>query len=309
MQPMDIVDTRQLILSKIKTKFQQLCTINRMRRFFDIFPMILFWIVGALLITLNNPLFTLFGILLITISLNICVLLLHEGMHQTLFRSPIKNYLFSVILGIIIGGISFTAYRALHILHHQHLGNTGDPDHYPAYTNNKYLLWLMYYARIITGALIYTLLVPFLGWKAGGHGVRKKIILEYSLIVTLFTIIGLLLPLSIIVWYWFIPLILVAYITAVRGFAEHSFTDLSNPLTSSRTIQGNFIINFFILNINYHLAHHLFPEVPSYNLQKLHRLIIQHHPRQVVTKSYLSFLTSFIKRTGTLNESPIGLIK
>jgi fatty acid desaturase len=66
-------------------------------------------------------------------------------------------------------------------------------------------------------------------------------------------------------------------------------------------------VGFFLLHENYHLEHHLFPEVPSYHLPRLHRLIWLRLPRVVSGRSYLGFLARFLRATPRLDETPIGL--
>ena len=71
---------------------------------------------------------------------------------------------------------------------------------------------------------------------------------------------------------WFVPLLLMGALTAIRGFTQHGITDASDPYLASRTMLPSPMVAFFLLNENYHLEHHLFPEVPSYHLPALHRV-------------------------------------
>src|SRR5215212_7427038 len=93
-----------------------------------VFPLL--WISGSAL-ALSQPAFPLriLGTLLAALGLNAFVLLLHEGMHGTLFPSHFWNRWTSVILGGCVL-ISFTAYRVMHEEHHRYLGDPRDPDEY-----------------------------------------------------------------------------------------------------------------------------------------------------------------------------------
>ena len=62
------------------------------------------------------------GVLLSAIAINALVLLMHEGMHGTLFRSPSCNRWVSVVLGFTVL-MSFTAYQVMHLRHHAFLGD------------------------------------------------------------------------------------------------------------------------------------------------------------------------------------------
>lgn len=308
------LDARRKLMKEVGQRIATLRIPNFKRRMLDFCISGILWSLGILLITFSDfvslPLrygFWAAGIILSALALNMAVLLLHEGMHSLLFRNPRLNYWCSVILGAILG-ISFTVYRKLHFLHHVHLGGKEDPDNYNAYTSSRGLEWLMQYGRLLIGSFLYLLLMPALAWKKANPEERKRIIVEYSIVIAMLSGIIYFLPNTFVLYCWFMPLIFVGYFTAVRGLSEHSFVDFTDPFTASRTISSGPVAEFFLLGVNYHLAHHLFPEIPSYNLRKLHQLIFPRLPKTVVEKSYFSFLVKFFNATRTLDRSPIGLV-
>jgi fatty acid desaturase len=65
-------------------------------------------------------------------------------------------------------------------------------------------------------------------------------------------------------------------------------------------------VSFCLLNENYHLEHHLFPEVPSYNLPRLHALLRSRLPHSVEARSYSGFLAAFVGRFFRGDESMMG---
>jgi fatty acid desaturase len=107
---------------------------------------------------------------------------------------------------------------------------------------------------------------------------------------------------------WFVPLLLMGMFTAIRGFTQHGITEATDPYLASRTMLPNPVIAFFLMNENYHLEHHLFPEIPSYRLRRLHQMIWPKLPRAVSGKSYLAFLAAFLRATPMMDETPIGLV-
>ena len=226
-------------------------------------------------------------------------------MHGTLFRHKALSGVSSTLLGMMVG-VSFTAYRKLHNLHHDFVGRFGDPDFYPGYAKSKYLLWFMYHLRIMGGAVLYIFFIPVIAWKKVSTAQRVIIVSESVLLYAMWGISFYMFPTRLFLLTTLIPLFVVSYFSAVRGFAEHSFVDATDPLTGSRTITGDPITNFLMLNINFHLAHHLFPEVPSYHLKKLHSLISPLCFRQIISSSYLGFLLQFFVASFSFNESPIG---
>jgi len=157
--------------------------------------------------------------------------------------------------------------------------------------------------------LLYLVLIPVMALRYGSNQERREILEEYLFLSALYGLLLQLAPSAPLMVAWLIPLAIVGVFTAVRGFTQHGITDASDPYLASRTILPNRIVGFFLLHENYHLEHHLFPEVPSYHLPQLHKLIWSRLPRAVSGRSYLGFLACFIRATRRLDETPIGLEK
>jgi fatty acid desaturase len=246
------------------------------------------------------------GIVVTALALNAFVLLMHDGMHESLLSGRGWNRAVSVLIGATFL-MSFSAYRVLHTRHHRFLGDPRDPDDYRNYTKRRSLLWLLHFLRLSVGSLLYLLLIPVLALKFGNDRERRHILTEYVYLGTLYSLLLRFVPTSVLGVAWFAPLLIVGTLTAIRGFTQHGITDAADPYIASRTILPNPAVAFFLLNENYHLEHHLFPEVPSYHLPELHRLIWSKLPRAVSGHSYLGFLVRFFRATPRMDESPIGL--
>jgi len=203
--------------------------------------------------------------------------------------------------------MSFSAYRVLHTRHHRFLGDPRDPDDYKNYTRRRSLVWMLHFVRLSIGSLLYLLLIPTLALKFGTDKQRRYILTEYAFLGAVYSLLLRFVPASVLGVAWFVPLLMVGTLTAIRGFTQHAITDAADPYIASRTILPNPVVAFFLLNENYHLEHHLFPEIPSYHLPALHRLIWPKLPRAVSGRSYLGFLMQFFRATPQMDESPIGL--
>jgi fatty acid desaturase/membrane-associated phospholipid phosphatase len=246
------------------------------------------------------------GIVLTALALNAFVLLMHDGMHSTLFRNRRANYFSSVLLGSTFL-MSFSAYRILHTRHHKFLGDPRDPDDYRNYVQVRPLLWSLHFVRLTLGPVLYLALIPLLALKYGQNADRRRVLGEYAFLLAVYSTLFRFVPVHILFLSWLVPLLIVGSMTAIRGFTQHGITDATDPLLASRTVLPNPIIGFFLLHENYHLEHHLFPEIPSYHLPRLHRLIWRRLPRAVSSRGYLTFLARFFRATPTMDESPIGL--
>ena len=233
-------------------------------------------------------------------------LLSHDGHHRLLFRNARVNHAANVLLCMPLLH-SPSAYRVLHELHHRFLGGPGDPDDFHNYTSDARLRWALHWVRLTIGTLVYMPLIPVVAIRRAGAGRSPAIAIEYAVddrdLVAAFTF----LPMQVLLQVWLIPGVLVGYISAVRAVAQHALTPGDDPLLASRSVASNAVVSFFLLNENYHLEHHLFPEIPSYNLPRLRLLLQSRLTHTVEARSYTRFLIRFVQRFLRADESPLGV--
>jgi fatty acid desaturase len=311
---------RALLLEGIEDRVAELCVGNLRARLIELAAFLALWAAGAALAAVAagrmpagaggpGPRYLLIGlgVLLSAIAINALVLLQHEGMHGILLSNPLANRWVSVVLSFPVL-MSFTAYQVLHIRHHVYLGDPRDPDNYANYTDRPRRLWLMHFLRLALGSFLYLLFIPVLALYHGTLEQRRRIVVEYVLLGLTAAAAAWLVPRELLLWGWGLPVVLVGYMTNLRGFTQHGIVEVSDPFTASRTMKPNPLVALCLLNENYHLEHHLFPEVPSYHLRRLHELIWPRMPRAVVGRSYGGFLLRFLRATLTLDRTPIGLV-
>jgi len=307
---------RALVLEGIEDRVAELRVPNLRARLIELAAFLSLWAAGAALAAVaarrmpaGGPRYLLMGlgVLLSAIAINALVLFLHEGIHGILLRNPLANRWVSVVLGFPVL-MSLTAYQVLHIRHHTYLGDPRDPDDYANYTDRPRRLWLMHFLRLALGAFLYLLFIPVLALRHGTPEQRRRVVVEYVLLGLTAACAAWLVPREVLLWGWGLPVVLVGYMTNLRGFTQHGIAEASDPFTASRTMKPNPLVALCLLNENYHLEHHLFPEVPSYHLRRLHELIWPRMPRAVVGRSYVGFLLRFLRATLTLDRAPIGLV-
>ncbi len=63
------------------------------------------------------------------------------------------------------------------------------------------------------------------------------------------------------------------------GKSEALKADSWDHRESTRTVYLNPVLSFLYWKMEYHVTHHMFPTVPSYNLDKLHHHIKDQLPR------------------------------
>jgi fatty acid desaturase len=77
----------------------------------------------------------------------------------------------------------------------------------------------------------------------------------------------------------------------VRFTAEHIGVENEHELNFSRTVIPNWLERVFIapFGINYHVEHHMFPSVPGWRLNELHKILMRDDSfsqRVHITRSY-----------------------
>lgn len=225
-------------------------------------------------------------------------ILAHEAAHYRLHSNRTLNDVLGRMIGML-GGVSMCSYRVIHRLHHNYLYQAQDPDialhgGYPR--GKKYLIKKL--LKDLTGQTAFKNYAYFFGNPAinldtnvaqrplddTAPALRQAALQDRWFVVAF----HVLMPIVMIAlgwgWYylflWVIPLLtLLQAILRLRAICEHgAVTDLSSPLTAARTNIANAWQRFFIFphHVNYHLAHHLYPAVPHYNLPKLHAALEAH---------------------------------
>lgn len=235
---------------------------------------------------------------LMTCSMVGLSILMHESNHNLLFKNRTLNRWVGFICGLP-SLVSASAYRTLHLAHHAHTGTHDDPDNMEEAVPKSMPMVFFFYLFLFVGAYLYLIHLVIKSISLANAKMRRQVILEYFLIALTFTALFWLVPFSIMLHIWIIPLLIAAQLTNVRGLAEHSLTTHDNVFTETRTVISNPFVSFMMNNLNYHLDHHLFPGVPWYNLPKLHAILKDEYKAagSSIYPSYSAFLFDFFKVT------------
>jgi len=148
-------------------------------------------------------------------------------------------------------------------------------------------------------------MIPVLACRHGRRRERGRVVVEYFWLALVLGAVFYFVPMGLLVQVWLLPLVLVAAMTGVRGFTQHGIADAHDPFLASRSIHPPRWMAFLLLHENLHLEHHLFPEVPSYHLMRVHKLIAPRLPRAVVGRSYLGFIGRFLVLTFSRGARPV----
>lgn len=245
--------------------------------------------------------------LLAAASLHGISLFTHEAVHGTLCRNRTANAVLGAVCAIPVLQ-NYSAYRVLHLRHHLHLGEEGDPDHYANYTRWSWLVFCMNWARLLAGYPVYIIAIPILGFKHGDAVARAGILAEVAVTALLVSAICLSpIPASWVWHAWVIPMIFINTMVNIRGMSQHTLLEhADDEVKGTRSILTGRLVRFFMCNENYHLEHHLYPGVPWHNLPEVHGQLGEDLRRRGAPyiSSYSSFVGEFIR--GSLQRSPLG---
>jgi len=250
--------------------------------------------------------------------------MVHEASHFRLLPNKKLNDLVSDFFFAAPVLITTQHYRAQHLPHHKHLGNSGlDTDRRAWYTIRRW-----HFVRrsllILSGG---EALATFLSYSnvnenasAGKAALARRVMLVAITNGLLLGYCAWLGSVWLYVGLWVLPMFtLTMYFLTLRVIAEHQMVeyshqqtdafrhDLSDPLI--RTVQPGPLGRFLLgsLNFFYHHEHHLAPSVRYTNLPKLHRLLIargyyQRYP-QALGPGYLTTLYQLVFPCQTANRA------
>jgi fatty acid desaturase len=216
------------------------------------------------------------GVVIIGICIQAMAILMHEALHNNLFRHPPLDR-WSTRLLAIPAGFSGTAYRVAHINHHRHTRTQFDQDEIGNYCKSQFHYRVLFYAWFLFGTIFYMLIVPWKALKIANYVDRRAIIFEYIVMLAVYCVVIFMAyrfgRLFDVLYFWIFPIQVAILFSNVRALAEHHGTGLETVISRSRTTRSNRFVSFLMCNLNYHLEHHLFPGVPWYNLPRLHAVL------------------------------------
>lgn len=227
-------------------------------------------------------------------------ILMHEGAHKSLFKTPWLNDVAVQWLCAYPTGNDVVRYREHHLRHHAYTQTKKDPDlclaePFPVTKGSlarKFLrdiLGVTGVKRVIGIILIdlgfYTYTISAGAQKIDQTGRKFSDVFKmavknwHGVILTNAVFVGVLAraghPELYLIW-------ILSYLTTysvflrVRSMAEHAVTsDAEEPLNNTRTTKANLFARVTVAphHVNYHLEHHLLMTVPHYRLPRMHALL------------------------------------
>ncbi|MEO3780192.1 fatty acid desaturase [Micromonospora sp. B11E3] len=215
-----------------------------------------------------------------------------ELQHQTLHSLGFRNRRANTVAGIVLGVpmlISFAAYRATHMRHHRDLGTPENREFFDygdqygadgrrsrwrtALTWTVRFTMLHFYRLFLVNAARAALRRDYAGESAA---TSRRIRRDHHVIlaaVLAMTALSVALRDPVVLWVWILPLLLVAGpVHAAIELPEHFRCETlsEDPFANTRTIRSNRLMTWFTNGNNFHVEHHLMPNLPIERLPELH---------------------------------------
>ena len=247
-------------------------------------------IIATILIALkiNQLYFYIFAIMIIGSRQHAIAYYMHDAAHKIFLTDKKINDFFGEYLMAFPLFISMHAYRATHLKHHRYTNTKEDPDWIFKEGDKEWafpMTKLQIFFILIKSLMGFDLIRMFKIIIKSNQSPFSKNKLENpknKIRVFLYFFISFIFTIANLWWYfiifWIIPVLTYfAFIYRLRIIAEHSATSNNHLLSKTRTTIPNLFDKIFIapVNMSYHLEHHIFPNIPSYNLRKLHSIIMK----------------------------------
>ena len=191
--------------------------------------------------------------------------LVHDAFHQNLGLSARGHDALLWVMSALMGS-SMHAIRFNHLRHHKHcMDEREDVEAWSArLPAHKALLYGPY----------FPLLLHAHAWRRGKRGLRAWMALELGTLGALGALAWAL-RLELLGWHLGVMLVGQCLTAFFAVWTVHHDCDRSHFI--ARTIRGR-LKSVMTFNMFYHVEHHLFPQVPTYNLPKLARRLDEHAP-------------------------------
>ena len=248
----------------------------------------------------------------------------HETGHKTAFKSKFLNEFFYYI-SCFMAYFEPTRWRYTHFVHHGNTYSTKNPyDHEIEYGNNlretpkRFIINIVPFGEFLffKNHIAFEIIKHAFGIQTQvmkdsiPEAMRAKCIKNSRIFVGLWILIILWSILSkswLPVLFILLPNFYGKALHKIVSFTQHAglARDIKDHRVSSREMVLNPILSFLYWKMEYHMTHHMFPTVPSYNLDKLHNHIKDQIPKinYGLVDAYKDIIPALIKQKEDPNYS------
>ena len=213
----------------------------------------------------------------------------HETAHGTAFRTRRLNEAVFWITSLLYGEEPLHR-RYTHTNHHTHTWYVGLDSQMPFDTPLDFKGWLY----DVSGLSLHRFQLRVLWQLATGRytALMREVSPEAELPkmtrnARIFCLVYLGMAASIaagyawLLWFYVLPRLIGGPIMLMFNIIQHAEMQENSPsiVESTRTFRTNRVGRFLYLNMNNHVEHHLYPQVPFYSLPRLHEAVADQTPK------------------------------
>jgi len=228
--------------------------------------------------------------------------LLHETVHNTVFKTDVLNTAAGWLCAVIIA-LPPNWFKYFHLAHHRH---THNPEKDPELEGRKpetilefvvavsgVPVWIYHIKTIMINAIsnIQYDYVP-----VNGEGKIKREAIIMIVIYCLVLVLSVVFKSTFLFWVWLLPMVLGQPFLRLYLMAEHGrCPHVANMLENTRTTYTNSFVLWLAWNMPYHTEHHAYPSVPFHQLPNFHKVAKEH--LKVTENGYTQFHKKTIQLT------------
>lgn len=228
-----------------------------------------------------------------------CYAAVHDCWHNNHLPTKRANRIAGLVWSALVLK-HYTYGQVQHFVHHRYTRTDGDNEPRFVFRSvGHYLDAVFHRGMIRTVAMSLSIALagampPGLASASKQRAARldARVVVTWLAIAIALTVAA---PRLMLLAYWGPMLMFSPMVVLIALPEHHGCRDHCDAFGSTRTTTSNALTRLLIWNSNFHLEHHLFPSVPSYNLARVHRVIrpqIEH-----LSPGYLRFHTALVLET------------
>ncbi len=197
------------------------------------------------------------------VALHVLGTVVHDAVHQVGHSNPTINSLLGHGSAMFLG-FSFPVFRQVHLQHHGHVNDPKhDPDHFVALFGPLWLIPMRFFYYDF-----------FFFWR----GLGKPIDAVNWLLARL-SLVGIVLvaahygSLDFVLRYWFLPAMIVGFLLGLFFVYLPHMPFHGRDRWHNGRVYPSRILNWLIFGQNYHLVHHLWPNMPWYHYETAYNAV------------------------------------
>lgn len=277
-----------------------------------------YFVIAALIyaaVKISHPLFYIVVIPFIANRQHSLLIQMHDAAHGNISRNKVVNDVIGELLTAWPMFIKMESYRKTHNLHHSYSNTRKDPDFIQdRFPQSQEVLKKALLKDLVGLGIIDQFRNMFKLKTPSTPFIKISRMVFYGTLFAGITYLG--------IWkyyllLWVLPLFTwLKFILHIRSIADHSGPELQlreHPF-NTRTVIPSLFDKLLVAprNCSYHLAHSVYPRVPTYNLKKCHEELMKldiFQKEARITRGYHNLIHEFPERETDVQEGNFDFFK